>query len=438
MAKKKLVLLVSNRMDTNKKEDRNEGGLIRMPAATRNNMNLKGSVELSTAAKNALRLDIFNAFSADIKEVKSKIASGELTEDEARRVAFVTTAVYNKLTGGDKRIKNIWVSDSAENIVIGADPEFLLFNDDGVVRANNILPKEGLLGSDGAMAEVRPDPTKTASGLANNIKRIFADQHITEKISHLKWMASCYHKDNVRDYPVGGHIHIGNPPQVSKMNVTDRRKFFNSINKVLDELLSIPMVRLDGLEDGTNRRTKCTMGLAHGDHRGYGYYGEWRACSVNGEEHFEHRTLSGLWLLHPSIAKAVLGTAKVIVDEMFMMAKEQDFGREYLFPSEFNNSHIWRKSFDKWNEVPIVNDMGCTTSSKDMIEIIDKSTVSFVTKTYLKKWYDKLKSMSSYNKGSKYVEALYEILKLSASDFKKLDKQIQPNWLAGKKFIVDI
>lgn len=442
MPKEKLILIVSDQMDSNKKEDRNENGLIRMPATTRKHMNFDGKVELSSSAKKAMLLDIFHAFSTDIKNLKRKVKEGEMSEEEIKRVGFVTSKTYNEITGDDKRVKNIWVSDTIEKNVIGTDPEFLLFRSengtDEVVRANNILPKDGLLGSDGAMAEIRPDPAAEISGLVKNIASIFSNKQITSRIKDYKWMASCYHKDSVRDYPVGGHIHIGNPMLVAKLPAAQRKMFFNTINKIMDELLSIPMIKFDGAENGSCRRIKCEMGLAHGNHRGYGYFGEWRPCRVGGEEHFEHRTLSGMWLIHPSVAKAVLGTAKVISDEIFKMSTVKGYDTKYVFPKKFSDKRIWSPEFDEWDKIPLAKDMGCIKTSDEMIKLLNRSSPDFITREYLNNWFNHLKSMSSYKKGSKYVDALYEILKISSKQLTEWDKQIQNNWLGGKKFLVEI
>ncbi len=443
MPRKKLILIASDKMDGNKKENRKEDKLIRMSAATRNYMEFSGEVELSTAdSEKDMLLDIFHAFSDDVKEIKSRIDGGTLSTEEAKRVGFVTTRTYNSVTGGDKKTRNIWISDTLEENVLGTDPEFLLFQSKGdineVVRANNVLPKEGILGCDGAMAEIRPDPAVGTDNLIKNISKIFSDKKITDKIKDFRWLATCYHKDKVRDYPVGGHIHVGNPLQVSNLPASHRKMLFNTINKVMDELLSIPMIKFDGAEKGSCRRIKCAMGLAHGNHRGYGYFGEWRACRVGGEEHFEHRTLSGMWLIHPSVAKAVLGTAKVIVDEIFKVASVKGFDTKYVLPKKFKDRSLWSPDFEDWDKVPLARDMGCTRTSGEMIELLNNSSPDSVSKAYLDDWRRHLRSMSSYKKNSKYVEALYDILKIPSDQLIGWDKQIQSNWLGDKKFLVEI
>jgi len=168
MPRKKLILLASDKMDTNKKENRNENCLIRMPAKVRKNMGFdEESVEIYPSGNSNDRisksqlLEIFHAYSTDIKKVKKMISDGEITTEEATRIGFVTTNTLNKINGGkSKKIKDIWISNTIHDTVMGSDPEFLLFERDGnkVVHAANKLGHVGELGSDGAMAEVRPKP----------------------------------------------------------------------------------------------------------------------------------------------------------------------------------------------------------------------------------------------------------------------------------------
>lgn len=437
---KKLVLVASDKMDANKKEDRKEHSLIRMASTTRANLKFnKKKVELkpTSNATTALKLDIFQAYSSDLKKIKNKIKNGELTSEEANRVGFVTTSTYKKILGNRKQ-KNIWISNGAdkveqiENLIVGSDPEFLLFDNNGnVIRANNVMAKPGKLGNDGAMAEIRPSPSISPNELVKNMKDIFSNTKLTHNIKDYDWIASCYHKDNVRDYPVGGHIHIGNPRKVASMHTTQRYQFFKAINKILDELLAVPLIKLDGAEKGSARRTHCQMSMGGG---GYGWYGEWRPS----DGHFEHRTLSGLWLSHPVLATAVIGTARAIAKEIFRYGAEHDYDIKYLFPETFWNKQIWNANFNSWGDIPLVRDMRCNASSKEIKGLLHNSRESDITKTYLRTWYSKIKGMATYKKHCKYIDALYEILSHSKKDLDDYDRNIKKNWLEGRKYLINI
>ena len=431
MSREKLILIPSETMDKNKKEDRNENGLIRMSKATRNNMEFDKNVEVypvttSTTKRmhGAMLLDIFHAFSSDIKMA----TEGGVSEDELNRVGFVTTKTYYKITGersGNKK-KNIWITDDIVDTIIGADPEFLLFNNEKeVIRANNVLSYNGLIGCDGAMAEVRPKPAITPEGLVKNIKDLLKDKKLTKPIDSYDWIAGCYYKDNVRDYPIGGHIHIGNPIKIARMDTNKRVAFFKVFNKILDELLAIPMIKIDGANMGRARRTECSIGK-------FGYFGEFRTC--NGR--LEHRTLSGMWLMHPILTTLVLGTAKAIIDEVYRHVADNDYKYPYMFPHKYNDTHIWAADFDQWTSFPLANDMNCTMDSREMVELLHKSSAAKINAKFLNSWYSRMKNLSTYSVYAKYIDGLYEILKNNTKDFHDYDhRNMQNNWLNDAKFL---
>jgi len=190
------------------------------------------SVDKTTEERknSAVLLNIFHAYSEDLKEAKNSKSV------DTNRIGFVTTKTWNRVVNVGTSEQSVWISKDVHDTVIGADPEFLLFDVDGnVVMANNIMNKQGIIGCDGAMAEIRPKPSITTEGLVKNIKSIFSDSKFTDRITKYNWVAGCYYKDNSRDYPIGGHIHIGNPLKVAKMTLNKRKIFFNVLNKLLEK-----------------------------------------------------------------------------------------------------------------------------------------------------------------------------------------------------------
>lgn len=442
--KKKLILIPSESMDKNKKSDRNENGLIRMASKTRNFLGFTDDkVEIWTAGsgdRNAsVLLNIFKAFSTDVALLKKMIRTGELTENEMNRVGFVTTKMYNRITGGDSD-KNVWVSTGVHDTVIGADPEFLIFDSDGnIINAGSRMSKSGIIGSDGAMAEVRPAPATSADGVVSNIRKAFQDESLTERIRQFDWMCSCYHRTSSRDYPVGGHIHVGNPARVTKIPMTEREIYFNVLNKIMDELLAVPCIRLDG-EMGRKRRTECQMSLGNSNlangTTGWGWFGEWRFC--NGR--LEHRSLSGMWLMHPSVAKAVLGTAKAITDAFFKYWAQHGFDGSYIIPDKYktNKDRMNANGYSNWKYFPVCKDMGATMGSTELRRALNESKGGDITKAYLRSWLDNMKKLETYTKYSKYIRGLREILKINMNELSSWDRKIQNNWCKSKKFLVDL
>ena len=441
-----MLLMVSDSMDTNKK--RNEHELIRLPSTARKSTGLesvfaaadvmKGNSELPSAS-----VKVFQAFSKDIKNMRKR----GFTEKEVNNTAFVSTKTFTKIFG--KKVSDAIIKDgisiklnkavkATTALFTGADPEFLLFNNDNeIVPAYKMLQKNGLIGADGAMIEIRPKPSKSIDGLVSNMKSIFRNKGLTDSIKDLNWKAGVYHVDDTRDYPVGGHIHIGNAPGVEELSINERCYMFAVMNKILDELLSVPMIKLDGKDLGKSRRSDCKMAM--GDH-GYGYYGAWRMC----DGRLEYRTLSGLWLTHPELAHAVIGCSKAITDEMFNVLTEKNFSKslfkhkdinfkylidDYVSRNDFHDYKVlYNQDFDGWKDIKLSKVMGCTKGSRYMSSILNESKTGSITKAYINAWYKRMRSLSTYKTYSNSIDYLYNVLMLPNSKLAAISTDIKENW----------
>ena len=438
VSRKRLVLMASKRMDSNRKEGRNENGLIRMSAVTREHMGFHNDkVELWPAdatgedrLNKSILLTVFHAFGEDLKGLKADIGTGKLSEEKYRRIGFVTTKTFNRICGKSKApSENIWISNDIYDTVIGTDPEFLLFDSkdaNKIILAHAVLPHNGEMGCDGAMAEIRPKPEVSIERLIGNMSAIFKTNSTKAKIKNLRWVATCYHEDEYRGYPVGGHVHIGNPRQLVSQPEAVKDKFYRVTNKIIDEYITIPLVKLDG-PLGSKRRKREKI------HSGYGHFGDFRT------EHgrLEHRSMSGIWLMHPSLAKAVLGATKAVVDEIFRHIAENQFNGNYILPGKLTRSNLYF-DFDKWGEIPLAKDMGCVTPSETVRKILLESDEKFMTASRIKTLLNKFRKLSTYNENRAYVDAFCEILKVKFEEISKWDRDIRNNWLKKKKFIVDI
>lgn len=432
--RKKLILVASERMDANRKEDRNENGLVRMSSTARDYMGFHDDhVELWPAGASgeerltkSLSLKIFHAFSDDIRKLKR---DNKITNEKYKRVGFVTTRTFNKICGdGRTRSDDIWISDDIHDTVIGADPEFLLFDEENkIVHAHSVLPHIGEIGSDGAMAEVRPHPEVSIDKLVRNMGKIFEGNIDRNEIINCKLIATCYHEDSRRGYPVGGHIHIGNPIQLVKKSNTVKTGFYNVTNKIIDEYVTVPLVKLDG-PDGAKRRSKDKL------HSGFGHFGDFRTDHGR----LEHRSLSGIWLLHPSISKAVLGTTKAVTDEVFRLIADYQFKEEYILPNGFVNTNLYNLNFSSWDKIPLAIDMSCTKPSKWVAEMLKKSDEKTINKAYVTKLHSKLKTLSTYEGSREYIDGFCDILRISYKELSEWNRDIRNNWLGDRKFLVDL
>jgi hypothetical protein len=440
MAKKRLVLMASKCMDKNKKDGRNEHSLIRMSSTARDSMGFHNDkVELWPAdptgedrLNRSIMLTVFHAFKDDLSELKAEIQSGKMAEEKYNRIGFVTTKTFNRICGaGNKKgmSENIWISNDIYDTVIGTDPEFLFFHktEDTIVSAVGVLPHVGEMGCDGAMAEIRPKPEVSVERHVKNMEAIFDAHKDEKKLKDLRWHAACYHEDDYRGYPVGGHIHIGNPRQLVNQSDTVRQKFYKVANKIIDEYITLALVKLDG-EPGSRRRKKDAL------YSGFGGFGDFRT------EHgrLEHRSMSGIWLLHPSLTKAVLGSTKAVTDEIFRHIAENKFKGAYILPGNRSKETLYSDNFDGWDEIPLAHDMECPTSSAEMKKVLLASDPKYMTATRIKNLHSKFKKLSTYNENSIYIEAFCEILKLSFEEISEWDKDIKKNWLGKKKFLVNI
>jgi len=437
--KKQLILVPSKKMDSNRKKDRYEDKLIRIGSSARKSLGLNDEkvVELwpSTSTKDRINrsktLNIFKAYSADLKKLKND----GLSIDEYQRVGFVTTKIFEYICGsGADSEKDIWISQSIDDTVIGGDPEFILINSNGSVQyAGNVdsFGCVGKLASDGPLAEIRPDPAITAKDFVDDIQQILRTHPRRENIKDYEWMATCCWLGKGHDYgnhvrntwPVGGHIHIGTPVQIATHSQNDREfqtGFYIALTKILDELLAIPVMKLDNRKECIKRRTQ------------YGAYGSHRTDHGR----LEYRTLSGMWMAHPKLALIVLGTAKAIIDSFFQLVEAKNFNKEFLVGGrnplevDFFDTH-----FNGWNQIEIMKAMGATKPSKEMFDILNQYNIKY-TKEYIKKLQKTLRKLPTYPNYSDYIDGLIELISLPYQKLRKIDCNLKNTWVADKEFIM--
>ncbi|CAG7648428.1 hypothetical protein ACFQI7_12665 [Paenibacillus allorhizosphaerae] len=192
---------------------------------------------------------------------------------------------------------DVTLSEEAElgqsDVMLGADPEFLLLNSRGKVTfASNYAEKEGAFGCDAIvlpsrrkifpLAELRPKPSTDIRELVVNLHRTM--QIAAKRIGdpEVRWVAGGM---PVRGFPLGGHIHFSGIELCSRLL------------RVLDNYIALPLTLL---EDGTTGMRKPK----------YGFLGDFRRQRHGG---FEYRVLPS-WMVSPDIAKGVLALAKVTAE----------------------------------------------------------------------------------------------------------------------------
>ena len=424
-------------MDTNKKAGREERVLVRMAAGTREALGFGNKqIELWTSDSTKDRLTVtqklspFKAYAEDIAKVNTLVADGKISPEDKLCVLFVTSAIYNKFS----KFKNVWGAVTVEDTVIGADPEFILMAEGKVYNAAMIngFTKTSVIGSDGPLAEMRPDPALSPEELVANLKHILTSEASLKSINKYDWIATAYIEDAHRDYPVGSHIHFGNPASISLLTADKRKLLFRVITKVLDELLALPLIKFDG-EEGSHRRIRCKMSI-HGGWGvkyalGYGYFGDIRITpEPNGR--LEYRTLSGKIMASPEILTMVYGVAKMIVDSVFSTLIDQ-YGTEVsAFTSpEAEGKDVFNDNFDKWDTIKLAQTLNCVMPSKDLRSRLHLGTPVLISRRFLEGWLDKMKGLPKYNEGSVYVQELFTFLNRKTTVLKSIETNMKKTWL---------
>ena len=184
------------------------------------------------------------------------------------------------------------LADEAENgrrreLLIGADPEFLLVGPDGrVVSAARFFPRDGAAGSDTLrvrgqlrcpVAELRPDPAPDPDGLLRGIRGLLrrAEAMTAAAGRPLRWLAGGM---PVPGFALGGHLHMNVPPSARLL-------------RVLDSCVALPLAAAEDAR-GLRRRPR------------YGALGDFRFKPYG----FEYRTPPS-WLVSPLAAQAAFAAA---------------------------------------------------------------------------------------------------------------------------------
>ena len=304
-SKVQLRLVASTKMAGSEEND-----IIRFPRRAREYFGFSNSKVLIGKGYYEVSLKVKKAYKEDIQRLAKMIKTGKVTEEEAQYVGFVTRSTRDRVTR-KKGTGDIWITEGIGCITVGADPEFGLIGNDGtLVRGNNVVGHAGKFGSDGPSVEVRPAPNTNHLQVIRNMEHILLNPPAAADA--YRWMGGATFQDHHRVYWFGGHVHLGRPAQI---DVNDAGPIYERIATALDGLLALPMVRFDTPEPHL-RRNGCKYN--------YGKAGDIRSDYPE-QNRFEYRVLSGLWLVHPTLATIAIGAAKCITETAYSRVAEQDF-----------------------------------------------------------------------------------------------------------------
>jgi hypothetical protein len=287
-----------------------ENESVRFPRRAREHFGFSNSKVLIGKGFYEVSLKVKQAYKEDIQRLAKMIKTGKLSEEEAKYVGFVTRSTRDRVTRKKGR-GDIWITEGISSITVGADPEFGLIGNDGrLVRGSHVVGHAGKFGSDGPSVEVRPAPSADHIQVIQNMKQILLNPPAAAE--EYKWTGGATYQDQQRVYWFGGHVHLGRPAQIS---IEEAGPIYERIATVLDGLLALPMVRFDTPEPHL-RRNGCKYN--------YGKAGDIRSDYPE-QNRFEYRVLSGLWMVHPTLAAIAIGAAKCITETAYSRIAAEDF-----------------------------------------------------------------------------------------------------------------
>ena len=230
-------------------------------------------------------------------------------------------------------------------LTIGCDPElFLLKKKTNLVSpAYLTLPKESQLGSDGDLAELRPDYALCPEQLMLNLRKLILEIPFKLPLSLFPYASSW---EAFRC--CGFHIHLGLPIELLSFAVEKTDTFLRNIVSALDYFVGIPAAALD--PDNKRRFNEQ-----------YGKPGDYKLSMRT----LEYRTPGGFHLRTPGYTKNLLISAFKITEEIIKDAEKVSkgwtdsskivdfnyFKHKYNIPSrEYIKSVFLTKDKDKLKE----------------------------------------------------------------------------------------
>jgi hypothetical protein len=387
--KVQLRLLASKEMS-----EKGENNLIRFPRRARNYLGFANNIVVLEKGEYQTTFRVKKAYKEDVHHLAKMIQQGRLSDEEATSVGFVTKSVQQRVNR--KEGNAAWVSDGIGNITIGADPEFGLIGEDGLLhRGSHVIAHAGVFGSDGPSVEVRPPPDRNHLVVVKRIESILKNPPAAA--DKFKWQGGATYRDPNRVYWFGGHIHLGRPAQIQE---DVAYTIYQRIATTLDSLLALPMCRFDGPEP-FRRRNGCQY---H-----YGKAGDIRADYPE-QNRFEYRVLSGLWLVHPTLAKIALGAAKCITETAYGRIADQKFDFDWAnFPLSKNGL---LKSFG----LKDIRGVGA---------IINRAQPNEVTTEHVGAWKRQLLDLDLFDD---YAAELKALMALATAPPSEINLDIRANW----------
>lgn len=234
--------------------------------------------------------------------------------------AYVTTEVYNMIVAPKATVADV---EPVQGITLGCDPELILIDSAGmVIPASGFLRKNGQVGYDGLLLELRPMPSTSEETVAYNINNLLGlMRHRIPRRDIRAISVSAYH-GNAKITPkftqyvkltTGFHLHYGLPRELLGY---PKRFIADQIVKALDYYVGIPATMPEGIADSYRRTVPYLE---------YGKPGTYRLDNRT----LEYRVPGGILLRHPIWTIGLLGLGAAVIEDIVARLKHHsdDFRR---------------------------------------------------------------------------------------------------------------
>lgn len=384
-----------------------EHSTVRIPKRARSHFQANGDRLVMRTDKGSCVLQIKQARHEDAARLAAQLQAGEITVAQANMTCFVTTETRNRICGRRraKLEEFCYVTDGVDNLMIGADPEFVLVQPDTgrfqyAAQVNGMPGKEAELGHDGPLAELRPQPDTEVANVVERIRQILKTK--ANAIQGLDWRGGAFFGNtafpNDRRVGIGGHIHIGDP---SLLKEEVRSASHMRIIQLLDEVVALPLVRVDTPDPQLRR------GPPGG---GYGKYGDQRPQKGR----FEWRVPSGLWLAHPTTAEAVLGATKAVAEAGYQLIAEHGFSTDWVSAPRSRAGLL-----KAWGAL----------EEKTVEKVINAARPEGATPELITRAEEKLRSLPTYAKYQTAIDEFLSLVKMSEKDSARINLDLKNTWL---------
>jgi hypothetical protein len=177
-------------------------------------------------------------------------------------------------------------------------------------------------------------------------------------------------------------------------------------------MLALPMVRFDTPSPHL-RRNGC---LPHK----YGKAGDIRTKGP-GQDRFEYRVLSGLWLVHPALATIAIGAAKCITETAYGRLAETGFDPDWA------NNPPTKKG--------LLHSLG-VKGLQEVRAIVNKAQPSGVTEDRLRSWEGWLRGLDRFDDYGPELRALIALTKEDPGTIETgMCLDIRRNWQEGRTLL---